>query len=329
MNELTAVRDASATASATDTTGSQCPPAVWDEPTAITRAQAGDEAAFEWLYRKYDKPIRVHLFRMLGDVDAAADAAADTFLKIWLALPKTSDDLRFSAWAYRVATNVALDALRRRGVVKWLPLAPLLTAVGADTGPSRGSGRRFGDTVLTKSDGRLGRMVREALTDHDRAVQPEAAAVRHEDTQEVREIMERLHPRYRAALLLQAQRGLTCDEIAAALGTTRGTVKCILFRARAQFRELCAGTTRPPGRALELAEAAAIAARSAPAISGAEVRRRREALGLSRHRMNRAIGCHHLSLIALEDLDRGTLALRRRALAALERTESERARTAA
>jgi hypothetical protein len=82
-----------------------------------------------------------------------------------------------------------------------------------------------------------------------------------------------------------------------------------------------ARTTRRPGCALEPDAAAAIAARAAPAITGAEVLRRRQALGLSQWRLSRRMRCHHTSLGALERLDRGGPGLRRRAVAALEQAE--------
>jgi RNA polymerase sigma-70 factor (ECF subfamily) len=57
----------------------------------------------------------------------------------------------------------------------------------------------------------------------------------------------RLHPRYRVCLELRDYHGLTYDEIAARLGTTRAAVKSLLFRARQEFRrQWQTGRTRPP-----------------------------------------------------------------------------------
>ena len=61
---------------------------------------------------------------------------------------------------------------------------------------------------------------------------PERDALQEETRHEVEEVLERLSPRYRAALILREYHGLGYEEIAQVLGTTRAAVKTLLLRAR-------------------------------------------------------------------------------------------------
>src|SRR5215218_1260307 len=60
------------------------------------------------------RPIERHLRRRVGDPSLAEDLAQEVFLRAWLHAPADLPELRMRAWLYRVATNVAIDALRAR-----------------------------------------------------------------------------------------------------------------------------------------------------------------------------------------------------------------------
>ena len=49
-------------------------------------------------------------------------------------------------------------------------------------------------------------------------------------------MLDKLPPKYRACLVLREYQGMSCEEIAVVLGTTRSAVKSLLFRAREEFR---------------------------------------------------------------------------------------------
>src|SRR3990167_3264445 len=96
----------------------------------VNACKAGDDGAFTVLCERYQTPIWNHCYRMLGDPEEAHEATQDTLLNAWLALPATAPDTRFKAWLYRIATNVCLDALRRRRVVSWTRMDAVLAADG-------------------------------------------------------------------------------------------------------------------------------------------------------------------------------------------------------
>ena len=66
------------------------------------------------LITTYRRPIERHLRRRVGDPSLAEDLAQEVFLRAWLHAPAGLPELRLRAWLYRVATNVAIDALRAR-----------------------------------------------------------------------------------------------------------------------------------------------------------------------------------------------------------------------
>src|SRR6185312_8392833 len=66
------------------------------------------------LIATYRRPLERHLRRRVGDPALAEDLAQEVFLRAWMHAPAELPELRLRAWLYRVATNVAIDALRAR-----------------------------------------------------------------------------------------------------------------------------------------------------------------------------------------------------------------------
>jgi RNA polymerase sigma-70 factor (ECF subfamily) len=191
------------------------------DPDLIARAQAGDEDAFEVIFGQYRAAIYNFLYRQTGDANDADDFTADTFLKAWLALPNTSDDLRIGAWLYRIAQNVWLDAVRHRRLVQWQPWESFLSSFHpsqvADDSPER-----------------------EALT-------AEGAA-------EVRAVLAQMKPEYAELLELREFSDRSYQELAADTGRSWAAVKSMLFRARDEFSRVSVQAgLRPFGRDLALA----------------------------------------------------------------------------
>src|SRR5688500_13674828 len=182
----------------------------------IARAQAGDHAAFEAIFTQYQTAIYNYIYRLMGSAEDAYDMTQDTLLKAYLALPKTSDDLRVGAWLYRIATNVCLDELRHRKLVKWQPWEAFVSV--------------FHPSQVAKDS-------------------PERDCINTERSEEVQLILAQLHPKYRLCLILREYHDLSYDEIAEVLTTTRAAVKSLLFRAREEFRQVYAKVERQPGRA--------------------------------------------------------------------------------
>ncbi len=182
----------------------------------IARAQAGEHAAFEQLFNQYQTQIYNYIYRLMGSSEDANDLTQDTFLKAYLALSRTSQDLRVGAWLYRIATNVCLDQLRHRKLIKWQAWESFVAV--------------FHPTQVAKDS-------------------PERDCITRENAEEVQMILAQMHPKYRMCLILREYHDLSYDEIADVLNTTRAAVKSLLFRAREEFRQVYAKVERQPTRA--------------------------------------------------------------------------------
>lgn len=77
------------------------------------------EKAFGELVASYSERLYWHLRRFTNSHDDADDLLQDTFVKIWAALPTFRDESRLFTWAYKIATNEALNYLRKN---KWKAL---------------------------------------------------------------------------------------------------------------------------------------------------------------------------------------------------------------
>jgi RNA polymerase sigma-70 factor, ECF subfamily len=81
---------------------------------AVEQARQGNTSAFDVLYQHFYAPIRLYLAHMVGDDEEGYDLAQETFLKAWKSLASIQNEARFDTWLYRIATNTAIDYLRRR-----------------------------------------------------------------------------------------------------------------------------------------------------------------------------------------------------------------------
>lgn len=163
------------------------------------------EALYEQLYQRYEQAIYAYVYRMLGDPEDALDFTQDAFVKAYRKLPATlaKGNFQGQAWLYRIATNVCLDELRHRKLLKWQPWESFVSL--------------FHPSQVARDN-------------------PERDAMQTETKHEVEIVLEKLSERYRVALVLREYHGLGYEEIAEVMGTTRTAVKTLLLRAREAFR---------------------------------------------------------------------------------------------
>lgn len=177
----------------------------------VSRAQAGDVAAFEALVRRYERWVFTLALRMLGDRGEAEDMAQEVFLKTYRGLKGFKGTSRFSTWLYAIASHHCLNYLRAR---RRRPEASGGWAEGEDGEELQAAdrlpdGAPRADALLERAD--LARIVQTELT--------------------------YLTEDHRLILILRDIQGLTYGEIAEALGVELGTVRSRLHRARAEMRE--------------------------------------------------------------------------------------------
>jgi len=186
------------------------------EAQALARAQAGDHHAFAQLYSLHKRRIYSLCLRMVGNIAEAEDLTQEAFLQLHRKISTFRGDSAFSTWLHRLAINVVLMQLRKKG----LSLISLDEAM--EPAPEEGPGRSFGAPDLTLT----GAIDRLAL---ERAVADLPAG-------------------YRLIFILHDVEGFEHNEIAAMLDCSIGNSKSQLHKARLKLREALRTTTPQEAR---------------------------------------------------------------------------------
>jgi RNA polymerase sigma-70 factor (ECF subfamily) len=84
--------------------------------------RAGDGAAYEALFRRWQGPLGRHLTRMLDDPSAAEDLVVETFLRLHRHRDRWREGTPLRPWLFTIARNLARNRLRARRLWGWLPL---------------------------------------------------------------------------------------------------------------------------------------------------------------------------------------------------------------
>ena len=92
-----------------------------EEAKVIALVRAGEVDAFAEIVKHYQASIIRYLFRLTGDYEMAKDLAQDTFIHAYKGILKTSAELSFKAWLYRIATNNAFQHSRRKKLLSFIP----------------------------------------------------------------------------------------------------------------------------------------------------------------------------------------------------------------
>jgi RNA polymerase sigma-70 factor, ECF subfamily len=80
----------------------------------VDEALAGDRDAFGALVMRHQRGLVNYIFRLIGSRDLAMDLAQEVFMKVYVSLDSFDPRYRFTTWLYRIASNSAIDHLRRK-----------------------------------------------------------------------------------------------------------------------------------------------------------------------------------------------------------------------
>jgi RNA polymerase sigma factor (sigma-70 family) len=123
----------------------------------IQRAQAGDQGAFEHLYKMHHRRVFNLCFRLVRNVEQAEDLTQEAFLQVFRKLSTFRGEAAFSSWLHHLTVNVALMELRKR-----TPLPDSLEAL-SDKSPDTPR-MQFGSEDVRLS-GAIDRLALERLTE--------------------------------------------------------------------------------------------------------------------------------------------------------------------
>jgi RNA polymerase sigma-70 factor, ECF subfamily len=174
------------------------------EAEAIARAKQGDAEAFEVLYNLHKRRVYSLCLRMTANTAEAEDLAQEAFLQLFRKIGTFRGESAFSTWLHRMAVNVVLMHLRKKG----LPVVSLEeTTEGTEETPKKDFGAE--DLALSGSIDRL----------------------------QLQTAVDRLPPGYRTIFVLHDVEGYEHNEIANLVGCSIGNSKSQLHKARMKLRE--------------------------------------------------------------------------------------------
>jgi len=170
----------------------------------------GDEGAYADLMQLYKKPVYHMILKMVRNIDDAEDLTIEAFAKAFRNLHKFKKDYTFSTWLFRIATNNAIDFIRK----KRLDTYSLNTSFTDDSG----------DSVN--------------IDVQDENPDPAEETIKTQKIEIVQKFVTKLPAKYQKLVRLRYFDELSYEEIAVEIDAPLGTVKAQLHRARELMYDL-------------------------------------------------------------------------------------------
>jgi RNA polymerase sigma factor (sigma-70 family) len=172
-----------------------------------------DEQAYADLMKRYKKPVYHMILKMVRNVDDAEDLTIEAFAKAFRSLSRFKKDYTFSTWLFRIATNNAIDFIRKKK----------LETMSLDTSFKDESGENVTIDV------------------EDNELNPMEETIKTQKIELIRIFVDKLPPKYQRLVKLRYFDELSYEEIAVELEAPLGTVKAQLHRARELMYDLVKG----------------------------------------------------------------------------------------
>jgi RNA polymerase sigma-70 factor (ECF subfamily) len=177
----------------------------------MLRVREGDDTSFALLLERHRGPVIHFLYRMVQNQAVSEELAQEVFLRVYRSRATYEPTAKFTTWMFRIATHLALNWIR-------------------DGKKERGQ-ESLNEELL---DGAEGRGVMRQVADQQPTIEQEMVAkVR---VREVRQAIETLPAKQRAAVLMHKYEGLEYSQIARALECSESATKSLLFRAYEALR---------------------------------------------------------------------------------------------
>ncbi len=178
----------------------------------IARAQQGDTAAFRSLVERHQRRAFSIALQLVRDENDARELVQDAFLRVYKSLNSFQGGSSFFTWLYRIITNLSIDLIRKPG--RQL----------ADIDESRfetDEAQEADFPFLSRVDG----------------ADPADVVRRREIASRLQAALEALPPYHRDVILMREIEGLSYEEMAQAMGVSKGTIMSRLFHARQKLQK--------------------------------------------------------------------------------------------
>ena len=178
--------------------------AVHDYNLVRRAVDNSDQQAYAELMSRYKDSVYFMLLKMVNNRDDAEDLTIEAFGKAFKNIQQYTPDYAFSTWLFKIASNNCIDFIRRKRKHTF----------SIDKGYENDEGQSMGFEI--KSGG----------------LDPEEDMIRKQKSEVMREVVDKLKPRYKRLIELRYFKELSYEEISIELDLPLGTVKAQLFRAR-------------------------------------------------------------------------------------------------
>ncbi len=170
----------------------------------VQLAVKGDQKAYAELMSRYKDSIYFMLLKMVNNRDDADDLTIEAFGKAFKNLHQYTPDFAFSTWLFKIATNNCIDFIRRK--------------------------RKFTFSIDKTMENDSGQEMQFEIKSP--MLDPEENMIKKQKALLMRDVVEKLKPRYKRLVELRYFQERSYEEIADELKLPLGTVKAQLFRAR-------------------------------------------------------------------------------------------------
>jgi len=171
------------------------------EQLPVAQARAGDAAAWDALFRRYQLPLYVYIFELVRDEQTSLDIVQETFINAARHLGSLRDDARFGSWLFGIAHQKCIQRWRKQAREE---------------------------------------MLRDEFANAPAEFEsaPDDLLIREEEEAEFMKLLNELPPPQRSVLLLHFVEDFSLEEIAGVTGVSLGTVKSRLHYAKKALRRL-------------------------------------------------------------------------------------------
>jgi len=188
-----------------------------DDLFLIRQFNSGNQQAFNTLVWRWQKPVYNFIFRTVGDGDLAKDILQDTFMRVYKGLVHLKEHQCFTAWLFRIATNLCRDEFKKRH--RQPQLIDELSA-----------------TTISES----------GVPDSQPSHHPSGALPAHEVQSLLHKALQQIPEEQRIVIIMKQLNGLKFSDIAQILDEPLNTIKSRMYYGLSALRKILAqqGLTR-------------------------------------------------------------------------------------
>lgn len=179
--------------------------AVYDYRLVKLAVESDDQKAYAELLHRYKESVFFMMMKMCNNKDDAEDLTIEAFGRAFKKLDQYSPDFAFSTWLFKIASNNAIDFLRRK---------KQKFSVSLDNRSESSEGADYSSNIKSAT------------------LDPEESFIKKQKIENIRVLVDNLKPKYKEMIELFYFQELSHEEISQRLNLPIGTIKAQLFRAR-------------------------------------------------------------------------------------------------